>query len=207
MRIKAFVVIDTNVLVSAMLSNTNAPFGVLSLVEKGNLIPIFDKRMLKEHYKVFHYEKFKDPRHLITEEMLRNTLYLLVKNGIFINDVETIKQDLYNIMPDKDDIPFFEVKESSHEFESMLVTGNVDDYPIPNDPYIVTAKELLVVLQQMDRFIQRDFKYEEVIENLIRTNLKGNKYELGDDLLGDIFFDVSTKTINTFYFEDDDLEL
>lgn len=205
MRIKAFVVIDTNVLVSAMLSNSKAPFSVLELVEKGNLIPIFDRRMLKEHYEVFHYDKFKDPRHLITDEMLRNTIYTLVKNGIFINDVETIKQELYDIMPDKDDIPFFEVKESSQEFESMLVTGNTDDYPIPNDSYIVTAKELLVILQQMERFIQRDYKYEEVINNLIKTNLEGTKYTSGDDLLNDIFEDIPTKTIRRSYFEDIEL--
>ena len=34
MKIKAFVVIDTNVLVSAMLSHSNAPYTVLELVEK-----------------------------------------------------------------------------------------------------------------------------------------------------------------------------
>ena len=62
MRIKAFVVIDTNVLVSALLSDSSAPFKVMELVEKGNLVPIFDKRMLKEHYEVFHYDKFKNPR-------------------------------------------------------------------------------------------------------------------------------------------------
>ena len=45
MRIKTFVVIDTNVLVSAMLSNSKALFGVLELVERGNLTPIFDKRI------------------------------------------------------------------------------------------------------------------------------------------------------------------
>lgn len=205
MKIKAFVVIDTNVLVSAMLSNSKAPFSVLELVEKGNLIPIFDKRMLNEHYEVFHYDKFKDPRHLITDEMLRNTIYTLVKNGIFINDVDTIKQELYDIMPDKDDIPFFEVKESSQEFESMLVTGNTDDYPIPNDSCIVTAKELLVILQQMERFIQRDYEYEEVIDKLIKSNLESSKYTSGDELLNDVFEDIPTKTIRRSYF--DDIEL
>lgn len=205
MKIKAFVIIDTNVLVSAMLSNSKAPFEVLELVEKGNLIPIFDKRMLKEHYEVFHYDKFKDPRHLITDEMLQNIIYTLVKNGIFINDVETIKQELYDIIPDKDDIPFFEVKESSQEFESMLVTGNTDDYPIPNDACIVTPKELLVILQQMERFIQRDFEYEKVISKLIETNLDDSKYTSGDELLNDIFEDIPTKIIRRSYFEDIEL--
>ena len=50
MRIKAFVVIDTNVLVSAMQSNSKAPFYVLELVEKGNLIPIFDKSVVNGRF-------------------------------------------------------------------------------------------------------------------------------------------------------------
>lgn len=79
MRIKAFVVIDTNVLVSAMQSNSKAPFYVLELVEKGNLIPIFDKRMLKEHYEVLHQDEFKDPRHLITDEIFEILFILLYK--------------------------------------------------------------------------------------------------------------------------------
>lgn len=203
MRIKAFVVIDTNVLVSALLSDSSAPFKVMELVEKGNLVPIFDKRMLKEHYEVFHYDKFKNPRHLITDEVLRNIIYTLVSNGIFINDVNTTKQALYEIMPDKSDIPFFEVKESSHEFEPMLITGNTDDYP--NDSCIVTPRELLAILKQMDRFVQKDFEYDIIINKLIETNLKLAKYVSGDELLNDIFEDIPTRTIRQSYF--DDIEL
>lgn len=202
MRIKAFVVIDTNVLVSALLTRANAPYKVLNLTESGNLIPIFDKRMLIEYYKVFHYDKFKDPKHSISEEMIKNTAFTIIKNGILINDVKTISQDLYNIMPDKSDIPFFEVKESSEEFDSVLVTGNTDDYPA-NDNYIVTAKELMVILQQMERFVQKDFEYDKVISELIKKNLESTKYTSGDELLEEIFEDIPNKIIKRSYFEED----
>lgn len=57
----------------------------------------------------------------------------------------------------------------------------------------------------MERFIQKDYEYEKVIDNLIKTNLEGTKYTSGDDLLNDIFEDIPTKTIRRSYFEDIEL--
>lgn len=193
MRIKAFVVIDTNVLVSAMYSNASPPTAILEMIESGNIIPIFDKRMLKEYYNVFKYDKFKN---IITDEMLRNTIYTIVNNGICINDVKETKTQ----MKDLYDIPFFEVKESSQEFESMLVTGNIKHFP--KDNCIVTPKELVVILQQMERFIINDLDYEKAVDLIVRTNLDTPKYISGDELLEDIFEDVSQKVINRSYFND-----
>ena len=193
MRIKAFVVIDTNVLVSAMYSNASPPTAILEMIESGNIIPIFDKRMLKEYYNVFKYDKFKN---IITDEMLRNTIYTIVNNGICINDVKETKTQ----MKDLYDIPFFEVKESSQEFESMLVTGNIKHFP--KDNCIVTPKELIVILQQMERFIINDLDYEKAVDLIVRTNLDTPKYISGDELLEDIFEDVSQKVINRSYFND-----
>ena len=127
-------------------------------------------------------------------------MFTIVKNGIYITNVKTIKQEIYEIMPDKKDIPFFEVKESSQEFDSMLVTGNVKDYPIPNDSYIVTAKELLVILQQMERFVQTDLNYDKVIRLLIESTLESGNYIRGNDLLNEIFENTSTKAIKHSFF-------
>ena len=201
MRIKAFVVIDTNVLVSALLSHSEAPFRVVELVKSGNIIPIFDKRILKEYYEVFQYDKFKSEKHLISEEISKDLLYTIVKNGIFINDVEKIKDEFYNIMNDKKDIPFFEVKESSYEFNSMLVTGNVKHYAIPNDSSIVNSKELLNIMNQMERFVKIDIDYESVVIQLIKENLDTPKYTDGDDLLDDIFEGDNDISIKHSYFK------
>ena len=57
-RIRAFVIVDTNVFVSALITNSGHPFEILKLIEQGNVLPIFDKRILSEYYRVFHYDKF-----------------------------------------------------------------------------------------------------------------------------------------------------
>lgn len=82
----------------------------------------------------------------------------------------------------------------------MLVTGNVKDYPIPNDSYIVTAKELLVILQQMERFVQTDLNYDKVIRLLIESTLESGNYIRGNDLLNEIFENTSTKAIKHSFF-------
>jgi putative PIN family toxin of toxin-antitoxin system len=201
MKIKVFVVVDTNVLVSAMYSNTSPPFAILELIESHNVIPIFDKRMLKEYHDVLFRDKFvvkfgKD----YVDKNVRDILHSLVKNGIYINDVEQTKKEI----KDKGDIPFFEVKESSGEFDSMLVTGNVKHYP-EDDEYVVTPKELLVVVRQMDRYVQKDVNYEIAVEAIVNTNIESSKYTSGENLLNDIFENVEEKIINEDYFEDMEL--
>ena len=59
------------------------------------------------------------------EETFQQTFTLILKSGLLIQDVETTKAQLL----DQSDIPFFEVKESSEEFDSVLVTGNLKHYP------------------------------------------------------------------------------
>ena len=53
------VVIDTNVLVSALWSRNGAPARVLSLIINGGLIPCYDYRILSEYKEVLTRPKFK----------------------------------------------------------------------------------------------------------------------------------------------------
>ena len=46
MKIKSFAVIDTNVVVSSVISKTGFPKIIIEYVEEGNIIPIYDKRIL-----------------------------------------------------------------------------------------------------------------------------------------------------------------
>lgn len=52
-----YVVIDTNVLVSAMLKWRSVPGLVLKHVFDGNLIPVFNDKILKEYQEVLHRER------------------------------------------------------------------------------------------------------------------------------------------------------
>ncbi len=174
MKIKAFAVLDTNVLVSAVISSSGYPYDILRLIQSGNVIPIYDERMLNEYKEVFHYDKLK-----ISEETFQQTFTLILKSGLLIQDVETTKAQLL----DQSDIPFFEVKESSEEFDSVLVTGNLKHYPEQRD--IITPKEFILLLDQMERFIKIDFDYEKNVQQIIGDQIASGKYIEGYKVFGD----------------------
>lgn len=174
MKIKAFAVLDTNVLVSAVISSSGYPYDILRLIQSGNVIPIFDERMLNEYKEVFHYDKLK-----ISEKTFQQTFNLILKSGLLIRDVETTKAQFL----DRSDIPFFEVKESSEEFDSVLVTGNLKHYPEQRD--IITPKEFILLLDQMERFIKIDFDYEKNVQQIIGDQIASGKYIEGYKVFGD----------------------
>ena len=174
MKIKAFAVLDTNVLVSAVISSSGYPYDILRLIQSGNVIPIYDERMLNEYKEVFHYDKLK-----ISEETFQQTFTLILKSGLLIQDVETTKAQLL----DQSDIPFFEVKESSEELDSVLVTGNLKHYPEQRD--IITPKEFILLLDQMERFIKIDFDYEKNVQQIIGDQIASGKYIEGYKVFGD----------------------
>lgn len=189
MKIKAFAVIDTNVIISGLLSSS-FPRDVLELVQSRNVIPIFDKRMLDEYYNVLNRKEKYD----FSEQTIYDTLYLLVSSGIFINDVERAKVEL----KDKNDIPFFEVKESSADLGSYLVTGNDKHFPKSN--YTVSPKEFLNILEALERFVKKDFDYDKCVEELKATQLSTTKYTYGKEMI-DKMFDTRIQGVKKSYFE------
>lgn len=190
MKIKAFVVIDTNIIISASLKG-GFPRDVLDLVDTNNIIPIFDNRMLNEYYEVLNRSHFK-----FSEQNKYDSLFPIVYNGIMINDVEEAKI----LLNDVKDLPFFEVKESSEELSSYLVTGNIKHFPASSTT--VTPKELINILETLEKFVSIDFNYERNVEQLKEMQLLTPKYSSGKEFL-DKMFDIKTKTIKKSYFERD----
>lgn len=193
MKAKIFAVIDTNVLISANLSESGAPYQVMQLMLSGNIIPIFDCRMLNEYYHVFQYGKFASA---ITYEQMYDTLFSVVSHGVLVNDVQSTKEE----MKDETDIPFYEVKEDTGDFDTTLVTGNIKDFP--DDPQIITPRQLIQLLPHIEFFISNfgNVKnYGKDIEQKIADNLSSDKYTSGSDLLNDIF-NEDTKEINDDFF-------
>lgn len=188
MRAKTFAVIDTNVIVSAMMSN-GFPSDILQMVREGNVIPVFDKRMLSEYYEVLSRKKFG-----FSPQSIYDTLYNIVDSGMLINDVEQAKEQLI----DRDDIPFFEVKESSEELDSYLVTGNLKHFPKSDST--VTPKELINIMKMFDRFLKEDFDYEKAVQELRSTQEATPKYTSGKEII-DKLFDEKKKTIKRDYFD------
>jgi putative PIN family toxin of toxin-antitoxin system len=111
------VVLDTNVLVSGLLT----PFGpsgeILRMVFSGELTLCLDARMLTEYKDVLHRLKFK-----FNEDHISVLLDFIMQNGHF-----TLSGPLQIRLPDPDDEPFLEVAIAGKVL--ALVTGNRIHYP------------------------------------------------------------------------------
>lgn len=129
-------VIDTNVLVSALLSSHEdaATVLVIGKLFSGEVIPLFNDDILKEYNEVLRRVKFQ-----FSENNIRMLLQTIEKYGERIIPTPTGV-----ILPDMKDLPFYEVVVEKQEDNAYLVTGNMKHFPAK--PFIVTAKEFLNIL-------------------------------------------------------------
>ncbi|MBQ7942121.1 MAG: putative toxin-antitoxin system toxin component, PIN family [Muribaculaceae bacterium] len=135
-----YAVIDTNVIVSALISSHSNAATVLMLkyVFDGNVIPLFNEEILEEYKEVLKRKKFKLPDYLI------NTVIETIKsNGIFLGRTKTTEA-----IPDDKDIVFYEVKLSKED--SFLITGNIKHFP--KTPFVVTPSEMLNIINESNNF-------------------------------------------------------
>lgn len=111
------IVLDTNVIVSGLLS----PFGpagqIMRQVASGDFIICYDARILTEYRNVLEREKFPFDSDLIEDLMMQ-----IKSTGEL-----TASKPLTQRLPDKDDEPFLEVTLSGNA--EYLVTGNLKHYP------------------------------------------------------------------------------
>ena len=122
------VVIDTNILVSALWSKSGAPARVLSLIISGGLIPCYDYRILSEYRDVFSRPKFK-----FTDSEINALLDWIVENGR-----QVIAEPLNVDFTDESDKKFYEVAKFC---DAKLITGNIKHFP--NDKLVLSVPEFL----------------------------------------------------------------
>ena len=112
------IVLDTNVLVSGLLT----PFGpsgeIVRMVSAGELILYIDARILSEYREVLHRPKFK-----FNKELISLLVDFIKLHGQFISSLP-----LKNRLPDPDDEPFLEVAIAGKV--RSLITGNIVHYPL-----------------------------------------------------------------------------
>lgn len=133
-----YVVIDTNVLLSALLSKNenSATVKVLDAVFDGTIIPLYHQDILLEYDEVLHREKFH-----LQEEMIRTVLESIRQYGI-----EVFPQPTGAVLIDMDDLIFYEVAMEKRDDDAYLVTGNQKHYPFRN--FIVTPAELVAIMEK-----------------------------------------------------------
>lgn len=131
-----YAVLDTNVLVSALLSKSaeSTISKLINAVIDKNLTPLYHPEIIEEYEEVLSRDKF----HFLPEarEALINCI-----NNTGVNS-ERIPYDA--AMPDEDDRVFYEVTLSKDE--AYLVTGNVKHFP--KAPIVVTPSEMLEILMK-----------------------------------------------------------
>jgi len=130
-----YAVIDTNVLVSAMLKFQSVPGQVANEALLGNLIPLLCDEIVAEYREVLGRPKFK-----FDSKAVNVFLDGIIDRGIFIDAVS-----VEEIIPDPKDIVFYEVViEGRKEHEAYLVTGNIRHFPVK--PFVVTPREMLDII-------------------------------------------------------------
>lgn len=135
-----YAVIDTNVLVSALLSSREdaATVQVLKMIFKNEVIPVYSDEIIAEYNEVLRRRKFH-----FSEELVSSLVEIIKKFGVSITPANTGE-----IIPDMKDLPFYEVvMEIRDEEEAYLVTGNMKHFP--ERPYIVTARQFLDLLKEI----------------------------------------------------------
>jgi len=122
------VVIDTNILVSAIISPNGNPAQIMNLVSYKELQLFYSIDILNEYKKVLAYEKLKIP--VETQIKIINSI---TKLGMLIEPMIS-KMPL----PDETDRIFYDTAYSS---EAYLITGNIKHFPI--EPFIITPTRFL----------------------------------------------------------------
>ena len=122
------VVIDTNIIVSALWSRNGAPARILSLIISGDLIPCYDYRILSEYKEVLTRPKFK-----FTSGEVNALLDWIAYNGRSV-----VAEPLNVDFTDEADKKFYEVAKFC---DAKLITGNIKHFP--KDKAVMTVSEFL----------------------------------------------------------------
>ena len=133
---KYYAVIDTNVIVSALLKWNSVPGVVLQAVFNGFVVPVYNDEILNEYRNVLNRPKFG-----FSSELISETISQIESLGVMENALETVAE----AMPDPKDIVFYSIALSHGKTtETHLVTGNVKHFPA--NPIVVTPRQMLDIL-------------------------------------------------------------
>lgn len=133
-----YAVIDTNVIVSALLSTypDTATVQLIGRLIGGEITPIYSSEIMREYREVLNRKKFK-----FEPNKIKYILSAIEKYGILVEPSAT-----GIILPDIKDLPFYEVVLEKKNDTAYLVTGNLKHFP--KEPFIVTARQMLNILDE-----------------------------------------------------------
>lgn len=130
-----YAVIDTNVLVSALLPSQKVsnPTMVLQEVFRGRITPVYNEEILDEYLEVLSRDKFH----------IHPTNIDIVVNYIKSKGLKLERTKSWEgVFPDPKDVVFYEVTLSKDD--AYVVTGNIKHFP--KKPFVVTPAEMVAIL-------------------------------------------------------------
>lgn len=135
---KCCVVVDTNVIVSALLTEKKnvATAIVFDALINGEITPLYHEEILAEYDEVLHRAKFS-----FAEDDIQ-----MVMSAIKTYGIEVFPQPTGEIFVDVDDLIFYEVAMEKRDDGAYLVTGNQKHYPIRD--FIVTPAEMVEIMSE-----------------------------------------------------------
>ena len=135
---RCYAVIDTNVLVSALLSSREdaATVQVVARLLAGEITPVYSGAIMGEYREVLRRRKFS-----LSPDVVNHLLSAFMKYGLSVEPSPTGA-----LLPDMKDLPFYEVVLEKRNDGAVLVTGNLKHFPA--EPFIVTPREMLDLLDR-----------------------------------------------------------
>jgi putative PIN family toxin of toxin-antitoxin system len=125
------VVLDTNILVSALLTPAGVSAKIFDIFETEQIDIYYSKGIMDEYEDVLFRQKFN-----FDLRKIHRTLEKIEKLGIFV-----VPQVSGILLPDESDRPFYDTAKTCDAF---LVTGNGRHYPL--EQRVVTPKQFLELI-------------------------------------------------------------
>lgn len=137
---KYFAVIDTNVLVFALLKYHSILGSLLELVFTDMITPVLNNEIESEYLSVLSRPKFH-----FSKEIINDIIQTFRLKGLYIDS-----SPINILLPDPKDVIFYElVMEQRKQSDTWLVTGNIKHFP--NKSYVVTPRQMLdIILKDVD---------------------------------------------------------
>lgn len=138
MKNKYYAVIDTNVIVSALISTTleSNPVKVFRAILQEQIVPLYNDDILDEYRTVLSRAK----SHL-APSLIDTVLKAITTDGLSLDRTPANDIDF----PDPKDITFYEVALSKED--SYLVTGNIRHFPARE--FVITPAEMVRLLETL----------------------------------------------------------
>ena len=132
-----YAVVDTNVVVSALLKEGSIPYQIIEFIRLNKIKPLYNEDIISEYVDVLVRNKFG-----FTKGQIKDMVALFLDHGIEMEPIE-----INEFFSDKDDKIFYQIVMSSRQTgeNSRLITGNTKHFP--RKEYIVTPAEMIEIIE------------------------------------------------------------